>query len=255
MSDVSRSLGVALMSDSQLNIPIPGLITANYIDKTKVELREEFKASLEAQAELLKTGGVGRHEKALLRIEAIEKAHDTFKEDLNRFPTRLDREVERVTSLFAKDLATVNIRIDTFHAYAKAMRKAAKELTAAMTNANATAVTKSETAMNKEIDGIKGLINSISTQFDTQINNLADRINRSEGMFAGGKGVVGIIIAIVGAAGIYITSHNGSIPTVGADTKRVDDLIAVMTEQARQTGQRIDALSARLNSLTPPQRP
>ncbi len=236
------------MSDYDPNIPIPGLITARYIDKTEEKLRTEFRTSLEEKSELLKVAGIGRHEKALLRIEAIERAHEVFKEDLNRVPTRLDREVERLTSLFDERLNAVNIRIDTFHQYADAMRGASKELTAAMTGANATAVAKSETAMNKEIDSIKGLINSTSAQFDTQINNLADRLNRSEGMFAGGKGVVVTVISIVAAAGIYIMQHN---PTVGTDTKRVDDLISIMTEQNRQTGLRMDALSARLNTLTP----
>ena len=248
------------MSDT-LNIPIPGLITANYIDKAKVELRDEFKSALVAQADLLKVAGIGRHEKALLRIEAVETALVTFKEDLLRVPTRLDERAETLSGLFNEKLLTINTKIDLLATNAVAMRQslkehtdtafiAARELTAAYTTANAAAVTKTEAATNKEIDSIKTLIHSSSAALDAQITNLADRLNRSEGMFAGGKGAVAFIVTVVAAAGIYIMQHN-STSTGGADTKRVDDLISIMTEQNRQTGQRMDALSARLNQLTP----
>lgn len=230
-------------------------------------LLEQFESRLEAKAELLKVAGVGRHEKALLRIEAIEKTYETFKEDLNRVPTSLDREIKRLTELFDEKLASTQANIITLRDFTQAMRDtnkmrldaefaAAKELTSSYNSANAAAVAKSEAALTKEIDSLKGLIGSTSKAFDTQIDNLTDRLNRSDGMFAGGKGAgaaaLSVLTVVILAGSLFFAMHNNGPGTVGADTKRVDDLIAVIAEQNRQATARMDALSARINALTPP---
>lgn len=250
---------------SNIPIPDPSVVTAHEIAKVRAELDEQFSDRLDALSELLSVAGTGRHEKALLRIEAAEAG------------------LLNLASLFSQKLATMTVRIDTADTYAAAMRDnakeaamvtrahakemvdtafaASKELTAAYAQSTAAAVAKSETATNKELDGIKALIDSAGKVRDAQTNNLTDRLNRGEGMFAGGKGIIGGAIALLTVfilgAGLFFTQHDrsGALSFSGAETKRVDDLIAVVTEQNRQAGTRMDAISARINALTAPAAP
>jgi putative NIF3 family GTP cyclohydrolase 1 type 2 len=251
-------------SPSNIPIPDPSLITARVIAEVRAELREEFREALRAQQELLISTGVSRHEKAMLRIDAVERAAEVFEESLNRVPTVLDREVNRLEALFVERLNAVGIRIDTFHTLADALRAnakeavaaalvALKEMTAVQHAAYAAAVDKGEAATTKEIDGIKLLISGTSKAFDTEISNLTDRLNRGEGALVGGKGVIGFIVGGVGLAGVVVTMlfHLANPVAPIDNSKRLDDLIAQTAEQNRQVGQRMDALSARLNLFTP----
>jgi hypothetical protein len=260
-------------SPSNIPIPDPSLITARLIAEVRQDLREEFREALRAQQELLVTTGVSRHEKAMLRVDAVERAHHAFEENLNRVPTNLDREIHRLEAMFSEKLNGVQIRIDTFHTLAEALRSAAKEaiaaalaslkeITAAHNSANSAAMAKGEAATTKEIDGIKVLIASTREGFDTEITNLAGRLDRGEGALVGGKGVFGLIGGVVGVAGVliamFVSLHsysgaNGQTPVADAtvNSKRLDDLITQNNEQSRQMGQRMDALSARINQLTP----
>ena len=71
---------------SPSNIPISdqSLITARLIAEVRADLRDEFREALRSQQELLVTTGVSRHEKAMLRIDAVERAANVFEENLNR---------------------------------------------------------------------------------------------------------------------------------------------------------------------------
>lgn len=109
------------------------------------------------------------------------------------------------------------------------------------------------------MEAIKANISTTKESFTAQLQNLASRMDRWDGVDKGVRDnkteahmTVGSIVGVVGGAvGILsliatIWTHN---PTVGADTKRVDDLIA-------QSNSRFDSLSARINGLTPlPQKP
>lgn len=223
------------------------------------DLRAEFQRDLKAQAELLVISGVGRHEKALIRIDAIEKAAATLEESMSRLPAMIDRESSRLEALFEGQLASLDkamtLRIDAFAELSATTRLHSKEaletsfiasekLADSRRTALETQIAKSETSMIKEMDGVKQLIETTSSSFNTQVNTLTERLNRGEGAFRGGSGVVAGLLAIVIAASavvaIVISLHNPN-PTVGADTKRVDDVI-----------QRLDALSVRLNELSQP---
>lgn len=278
------------MSDST-SIPTPTDL-AHDLNRAKVEIRAELrevkddlrielKDAIKAQGELLVTGGVARHEKAILRIDALTDAQHVFTDNLSRVPTQLDREASRLTELFEEKLRAVNIRIDTFHDYASAMRENAKEaLSSALASADKIAsnqrdtfeqqISKSETSFTKEIDGLKVLINATKDAITADVSNITGRLDRGEGGYQGARiavgdrqasttvntQVVGQIIAffvvVLMIIGVFVALHQPSgNPTVGADTKRVDDLILQNNEQNRQMGQRMDALSARLNQLTP----
>jgi hypothetical protein len=89
------------------------------------------------------------------------------------------------------------------------------------------------------------------------INEAIDKLRDANATHAGkamgmgtmvtfGLAVLAIMVSLGG-----ILYHSESVnPTVGADTKRVDDLISQTNEQNRQMGARMDALSGRLNQTT-----
>lgn len=137
-------------------------------------------------------------------------------------------------------------------------------------------IAKSESSATKEIDGLKTLISTTRDATAADIANLTGRLDRGEGGDRGARQatndhrasigsnavmltcVCGFLVLLVAIVSVGISLHGQAAamnPTIGADTKRVDDLIAVITEQNRQVGQRMDALSARLNALTLPPKP
>lgn len=246
----------------------------------KQELREEFMAALKAQAELLTTGGVGRHEKALIRIDgvekeintkiaAIEKAANAFETNLNRVPTNLDREAGRLQELFTEKLSTISAEIKCFATFADAMRaaskeavyqmfEAAKEITANQRQAFESQLLKSDSSFTKEIDSLKTLRVTDKEAISADLANLTGRMDRGEGgdsgthrAIANNRSNIAVIAAMASAAFLALSVFHVPATTAGSDTKRVDDLITLITEQNRQSNARIDALSARLTALPP----
>lgn len=296
------------------------------LQTAKDELRREFTWAMASQRELLITGGVARHEKASLRIDAVSDALQTFEDNLNRMPTQLDREVSRLTTLFDEKLAAAHIKIkavedtgrvlednitrvptqldremsrlkelfdekgraidarlqerdarriqdkDASAASVMAALASLRELTEVQNKANLAAAAKSDAGVTKDLDGIRETIKGISNTFDTKITNLTDRLNRGEGMDSGAReakvagnvtnttitgyiiGAAGVLAVLVSLFGIF--HQPAGNPTVGADTKRVDDLIAARSAETTQRIAdqaamiaRLDALSGRLNAL------
>lgn len=152
---------------------------------------------------------------------------------------------------------------------------ALKELSVELDKANKEAVIKSETAFQKDIDGLKEVSRLDRTTFDQHIATLTDRLSRSEAstlaikesktennmtigsissVILGIVGVISLVISIILAVHSYAPTANNLLaanPTVGADTKRVDDLISTIQTQDRDINDRINALSNRMNSIPP----
>lgn len=280
-----------MMTDSHAtptNIPIPdpSIITVQEIDKTRTELRAEFLSALSAQRELMITAGTGRHEKALLRIKAVERAQQSFEDNMNRVPTLLDREAGRLSNLFEEKLNVIRGQISSVNEYATAQRNNNSEaVKAAFVSAEKIAynqrmafeqqITKSETSFTKELDALKALLSANRDAVNAAIFNLTGRLDRGEGGLQGTQthivdqrektqltvmtvsSITGFLVLMVMIIGMWISIHNSSSvsasnPTIGADTKRVDDLISLTTESNREMSARLDALSNRLNTLTGP---
>lgn len=275
---------------SNIPIPDPSLATQREINTLRVELRQEFRDSLVAQAELLRATGVARHEKAMLRIDGIEKAQQAFDDNLNRVPTALDREARRIEQLFGEKLRTIETEIKTFQDYGSRIRAvvdkhtddiranskeaiatafaSAKELYNGQRDSFKDQITKSEASTNQEISGIKTLISARDEKTSADIQNLNSRLDRGDGGIAGAKqtvdnsrAVTNTIVAIVGACIVAasllfaVFPHPLTTPTVGADTKRVDDLIQQKLESDRALNSRLDALSARMSAFVAQQQP
>jgi hypothetical protein len=277
---------------SNIPIPDPSLATQREIDTTRVELRQEFKDLLAAQNELLRATGVARHEKAMLRIDGIEKSQQTFDDNLNRVPTALDRESRRIEQLFGEKLHSVAVEVKSFQEFADRLRaivnkhtddvrvnakeaittafSSAKELSNNQRDSFRDQITKSESSINQEIVGIKTLISARDEKTSADIQNLVSRLDRGDGGIAGAKQTVdnnragtNIIVAIVGACILAVSllfavlSHYTQVnnPTIGADTKRVDDLIQQQLGQNSAINSRLDALSARMTGVGAPPPP
>lgn len=276
---------------TNIPLPDPSASTASRIAEVRHDtheeierLRREFDAALIAQRELLITAGVARHEKASLRIDALIDTHKVFEDSLTRIPTQLDREISRLQELFEERSKAIDARLlerdarrlqdkDASSASVSAALASLKEITAIQNEANLAAATKSDAGVTKDLDGIRETIKGMSNTFDTKIANLTDRLNRGEGMDSGAReakvagnvtnttitgyiiGAAGVLAVLVSLFGIF--HQPAGNPTVGADTKRVDDLIAARTAESTQRTAdqaamvaRFDALSARLNALT-----
>lgn len=270
---------------SNIPIPDPSLATQREIDSVRIELRQEFKDSLAAQNELLRATGVARHEKAMLRIDGIEKAQQTFDDNL-------DRESHRAEQLYNEKLRGIEVEIKSFQDHADKLRAivnkhtddvrsnskeaiatafaSAKELSNGQRDSFRDQITKSEASINQEIVGIKTLISARDEKTSADIQNLVSRLDRGDGGIAGAKQTIdnnrastNIIVAIVGACILAVSllfaglSHFTPPPNqiVGADTKRVDDLIQQQLGQNSAINSRLDALSARMTGAGAPPPP
>ncbi len=202
--------GLAVASPpSNIPLPDPSTITAGVIASAVRQVRDEFRSAMEAQQELLIVAGIGRHEKAMLRIEAVEKAYEVSETKLNTVPTQLDREAARLTEIFDEKLLGKQLQLDGFRGavdimrassekYTEAMRENAKEaIQAAFSAAKEVSnnqrlafeqqIAKSEQSTTKEIEGLKAQLNALKESGTSQVSNLTGRLDRGEGGTAGGR--------------------------------------------------------------------
>lgn len=174
------------------------------------------------------------------RLDAIEGTASQFREDLTRVPTTLQSSVEALSTLFDEKLKRhegvtnekflgVQRQLDERDIRAKTAEisaqtglsvamTASEKSTTAQNESNATAMSKSEAAFVKQIDGILVLISSntkttdekIATNaktLDDKLNTIMPRIDRAEGNLAGAhantterRDGVGSIVGIVAVA-------------------------------------------------------
>jgi hypothetical protein len=212
------------------------------------------------------------------RIEAMDKAAEILADNLNRVPTLLDRETSRLTALFEE--RTCNIRHAmkdrddqsrqdkaTAVSAAETALTSLKELIFLQNSTNAAAISKSEASTANDLESLNRIITTTKDGLSNDINNLKQRLDRGEGAYTGHRDaavethsnigsislMIGCVVGIIGLAltGYSFVAQHSAVPlnpTVGADTKRVDDLIASGLQRDRDIQSRIDALSARLNS-------
>lgn len=185
------------------------------------------------------------------RIEAVEKAIDVAHDDLVRFPTDIDKSVTTLKELHEKwfmekfsgietlliekytgiekqfnerDVRVEQTARDTKTAVDAAL--AAQEKAVGKQNESfALSITKSETAIAKQIDQQGLLIQQNAKSFDDKINDIKDRITTIEGIAVGGMatkasaqtssssiwGIVAvvssIILGIIGLIAGYVMSR------------------------------------------------
>lgn len=214
------------------------------------------------------------------RLDAMDIAAQVLSETVNRVPTVLDRETRRLQELYDQKIISILARLDRIQADIKDDKAlsistsatalaALKELIAQQNSASSAAIAKSETATASELTGLERAINSSKDALHAEITNLKQRVDRQDGIVAGSVearketqssvgSVVGVVGGVTGVCSVAIMLILGllnhaatttTIPTVGADTRRVDDLITQSLARDHDTSARMDELSARIAAL------
>ena len=195
------------MADATVPIPDPTLLTTEQQARGLTNLRE-----------LLET-----------RLIAVEQSNRHQFDDLRRVPTDTDRQVAHLKELLNEKFNSVQKQFDERDIRSQASEDAAKvavnaalqaqkEAAAAQNDSNAAAITKSEGATIKQIDGILALLGSNTIGTNDKIAAINARLDRGEGISTGDRetrsesrvatgGVTAIIsvavMAISVAAGLF----------------------------------------------------
>lgn len=177
------------------------------------------------------------------RMDAMERAAEVLDENVNRQPTILDREMDKLNLLTAERFNSIavqfkerDVRTDQDKLAAttavNAALQAQKEAAGASNISNSAAIAKSEAGFTKEIDAIKNLLLSNKDGINTQITDLVARLNRSEAAVvntrevrvdrhsevSGIMGIVGGIVGVVSLVAMLLFGILNSVHTAGAPT-------------------------------------
>jgi hypothetical protein len=131
-------------------------------------------------------------ELVFIRLDGMDKAVDLFSETLTRTPTDVDKQISHLKALHEEKFQGVekqfmerDVRIEQAAVATKiavdAALSAAKEAVGSQNLANAAAITKSEAATVKQLDGIIALIGSNTKGTDEKISDIKSRLDRGDG--------------------------------------------------------------------------
>lgn len=164
------------------------------------------------------------------RLDAIEEGIKVAHQDLVRVPTEIQEQIGSLKELLETKIekgaelkeekfknidrqfqsieqARIEHKNDTANAVDKAFG-AAKEAVKEQNTANNIAISKSETAMNKQMDQQSEIIKQLTKNFDEKIADLKERVTFGGGKIAGYAQFIGWIIAAITIAGFIITNVN-----------------------------------------------
>jgi len=200
----------------------PTALTTDQIRREIAGVREIFEAKLTALA---------------VRLEDMNKATMLLNENVTRFPTEIDKQIGRLQELTEQRFKGIETQFTERDVRSAAGRDAAqvavavglqaqKESAASTQASNAAAITKSETATAKQIDGITLLLATTKGATDDKINDLRRSIDRGDGKDVGHTtaaaeraasqasmvAIVSLIVsALVGGGSLLAAySHNGA---------------------------------------------
>lgn len=253
-----------------VNIPIPdpSEITVREIEKARSELRQDC----ENKVQSLRT-------EILTRLEAMDKATTVLSDNVNRVPTLLDREASRIVDMLnrseeltAEKFGAIAGQIRDRDIRLEQDKNTATKAVEAAFQAQKEAAGKSEVLATKMIDSIQAMLMTSNKTTDDKIALINGTLARIAGGDQGsrqerqdfhferqdthmtigtGVGIGGAVLAFLTFISLVVFGVNNMvrpqgigheyIPTVGADTKRVDDLVA-----------RLNELTARMNIPSPP---
>lgn len=145
-----------------------------------------------------------------MKIDEVEKHIGHLKELLEtRIEKGTDLKEEKFKNIEKQfqliEQARVEHKNDTANAVDKAL-KAAKEAVNEQNTTNNIAISKSETAMTKQMDQQSEKINQIIKTFDDKIADVKERVTYGGGKSAGYAQFIGWIIAAITIAGFIITN-------------------------------------------------
>lgn len=150
------------------------------------------------------------------RLAAMDKATILLNENVTRVPTDTDKQISHLKELhnekfdgIEKQFLERDVRSKAAETAAQvavnAALQAQKEAAAAQNDANAAAITKSEAATVKQIDGILALLASNTKAMDEKISSINGRLDRGEGRNTGSATSISTLIAIVVAVAAVLS--------------------------------------------------
>ena len=225
--DVDDLDGNESLSRSTVPVPDPTLLTTKQLTRELFALRELLESRLAGTDKAIE------QTKAILeaRIDGIDKMTNLLEEITHLFPARIDEKItalrevheqkfESISGTHSEKFASIQkqfIERDTRSEQTSrdsktavdAALQAAKEAVGEQNKSSAMAISKSETSTVKQIDQLAVLINAMGKSFDDKIEDVKERLTRSEGKGAGMAqgwivlvGVVSLIGTICGVVAL-----------------------------------------------------
>lgn len=194
-----------------MTVPVPNIPSPDPSDATAAMMQRE----VDSLRQLLEA-----------RLDGIDRATVVFTDNLTRVPTEVDKQVGRLRELHdEKFIAATDVRSKMADGIQKqfderdirskaselsaqvavsAALQAQKEAAAAQNDSNAAAITKSEAATTKQIDGILALLASNTKAIDEKITSINGRLDRGDGITANSRSsqttnlsMAAIVVAVV----------------------------------------------------------
>lgn len=130
------------------------------------------------------------------RLDANDKAIKILQDISDRFPDRIDEKISALKAIHEGEFASIqvqfrerDVRTDQTSVSTKvavdAALQAAKEAVQEQNRSSALAIAKSETATDKRIDAIAGLIATTAAASDDKFSDIKERLTRIEGVGLG----------------------------------------------------------------------
>jgi hypothetical protein len=222
------------LAHSTIPIPDPTLLTTEALRREVSMLRELIEAKLAASDEMralhvetlksvpaqIEAAMAHLREVEAIKVAALERR---FTDADTRYAERFDaadlRYQQRYDAsdkaLMAASLAAqgaVNAALAAAKEAVQAASLSAEKSVAAQNDSNAAAVTKSETAVTKQIDGILALLGSSATAMNDKFAAINGRLDRGEGINSGGQSFrserrldVGMVVGLAALGMMAIT--------------------------------------------------
>lgn len=243
---------------SNIPIPDPSIITQQAIDRTKNELKEDYRALVGGLKNEVDINHRNREQSLAAQSALVNEKFNVVGEKFNR----VDERFKAIDTVFG-ERRTQSVED----------KAAADKFTLERSNFNAEAVRKSEEGFKARIAALETAVGTTNTNLTTNLNDLKDRIVRLEtaklvsqesrvdnrmtvGTAVGvAGGVLGLMMLIIASLQLYTNSSHlsptAALPDGAAsvNSKRVDDLIAQQLQQNSTINSRLDALSARLTGV------
>ena len=178
---------MATTAPSLVPIPDPTLLTTEQLRREVGTLREVIE----------------------VRLDGMDIATKLLADGVNRVPSDIDKQVQHLTDLFGERMQGLKAELlslgkgiqlqfderdirsraaeDAAKVAVNAALQAQKEAAAAQNESNAAAITKSEGATVKQIDGILALLASNTQAINDKIAALTSRLDRGEAIITGAQ--------------------------------------------------------------------
>lgn len=213
-----------------LNIPVPdpSLLTTRALQREIFSLRELIEVKLGSS---VATGELNR---AVIetRLDGMDKAIRLLQDTADRFPDRIDEKISGLKTVHDERFASIqqqfterDVRTEQAAGAVKiavdAALQAQKEAVGEQNKSSALAIAKSEASTMKQIDQQAVLITQMGKGIDDKIDDLKERLTRTEGKGAGLAAGWGYLVAAIGLALAIYGFSTRTAPVVPAPSPQV----------------------------------